>query len=91
MVQTSPAGALRQPHLTVLFELDPAIAAERLAGARVPDKFESQPVDFFRLVHQGYLRRVQQDGARFARIDAAQARERVWRDVLAAVRTRGWL
>ena len=91
MVQAMPGGALRQPHLTVLFELDPAIAAQRLAGARVPDKFESQPVDFFRLVHEGYLRRAQQDPSPFARIDAAQTREQVWQDVQAAVRTRGWL
>ena len=29
----------RQPDVTVWFELDPAIAAVRLAGARVPDRF----------------------------------------------------
>ncbi len=91
MVQGMPAGAVRQPHLTVLFLLDPDIAAQRLAGARVPDKFESQPVDFFRLVHQGYLRRVDADPGRFARIDAAPSREQVWEAVQAAVTARGWL
>lgn len=91
MVQAQADGTLRQPALTILFALDPAIAAERLAGARVPDKFESQPVDFFRQVHEAYLRRAQQDAHRFVRIDAAQTREQVWRDVQAAVQARGWL
>lgn len=90
-VQALPQGGLRQPSLTIWFDLDPAIAAERLAGARVPDKFEAQPVEFFRRVAEGYARRQQQDPQRFARIDAAQSREAVWQDVLAAVRQRSWL
>ncbi len=91
-VQAMPASTqLRQPDLTVWFDLDPAIAAQRLAGARVPDKFEAQPVEFFRRVAQGYAERLAQDPQRFARIDAAQVREKVWQDVLAAVRHRGWL
>lgn len=90
-VQHTPAQALRQPQLTLLFELDPAIAAQRLAGARVPDKFESQPVEFFARVASGYARRVKEDPARFVRIDANQPREAVWNDVLAALHGRGWL
>ena len=82
---------LRQPDLTVLFELDPAIAAQRLAGARVPDKFESQPQAFFEQVHAGYQRRVQENPGRFARIDAAQTRDAVWAAVHEAVARRGWL
>lgn len=91
-VQALPGStALRQPELTVLFDLDPSIAAERLAGARVPDKFEAQPVEFFRRVAAGYAKRMEQEPRRFARIDAAQSREAVWQDVLNAVRSRGWL
>ena len=90
-VQHTPAQALRQPHLTLLFELDPAIAAERLAGARLPDKFESQPIEFFARVARGYAMRAKEDPARFARIDANQPREVVGNDVLAALRGRGWL
>jgi dTMP kinase len=90
-VPALPAGALRQPHLTLWFDLAPEIAAARLAGARVPDKFESQPVEFFRRVAAGYASRMAADPGRFARIEADQAREAVWGDVLAAVRGRGWL
>jgi len=77
MVQTTAQGALRQPDLTVWFDLDPLIAAERLASARVPDKFESQPADFFAAVRAGYAKRQSEMPERFARIDAAQTREAV--------------
>jgi dTMP kinase len=90
-VQRTPARTLRNPDLTLLFELEPSIAAARLAGARLPDKFESQPVEFFARVAAGYRRRVEQDPARFARLNADQPREAVWADVLAAIRSRGWL
>ncbi|HSV36382.1 MAG TPA: dTMP kinase [Ramlibacter sp.] len=90
-VQHTPAHALREPDLTLLFVLDPAVAAQRLAGARVPDKFESQPAEFFARVSAGYEARVEQDRARFARINADQPREAVWTDVLAALRARGWV
>jgi dTMP kinase len=74
-----------------LFDLDPAIAAQRLAGARVPDKFESQPVEFFARVAAGYDRRAAAQPDRFARIHGDQPREAVWQDVLSSVRKRGWL
>ena len=81
MVQALPGGALRQPELTVWFDLAPQIAAERLATARVPDKFESQPAHFFAAVRAGYARREGEMPQRFARVDAAQSREAVWADV----------
>jgi dTMP kinase len=90
-VAALPAGTLRQPHLTLWFDLAPEIAAQRLAGARVPDKFESQPADFFRRVAQGYADRMAADPGRFARIDADQPREAVGRDAIGALRGRGWL
>ncbi|MDB5871524.1 MAG: dTMP kinase [Ramlibacter sp.] len=90
-VPALPAGSLRQPDLTLWFDLAPEIAAQRLAGARVPDKFESQPVEFFRRVVAGYAERMAADPSRFARIKADQPRDAVWNDVLAALSGRGWL
>ncbi|MBI3532991.1 MAG: dTMP kinase [Burkholderiales bacterium] len=93
-VQTvAPAGAplLREPDLTLWFDLDPAIAAERLATARVPDKFEAQPVEFFRRVAAGYAQRLAAAPQRFARIKADQNIDAVWQDVLAAARAKGCL
>ena len=83
--------ALRQPDVTLWFDLPPAIAAERLAGARVPDRFESQPIAFFEAVRSGYERRLQEDPGRFARIDSNQARDEVWQSVVRAMQGRGIL
>jgi dTMP kinase len=89
-VQAQPDQSLRQPDLTFWFALDPAIAAERLAGARVPDRFESQPVEFFKHVHQGYESRAQAEPQRFARLDAAQTRHAVWQQITRVLVARGW-
>ncbi len=82
---------VRQPDLTIWFDLAPQIAAERLAGARVPDKFESQPVEFFARVRAGYQARLESQPKRFARIEADQSRTAVWQDLLATVQQRKWL
>ena len=82
---------LLQPDLTVWFDLPPEEAAKRLAGARVPDKFESQPVEFFRRVALGYADRMAADPLRFARIDANRPREAVWTSVHGVFSGRGWL
>ena len=90
-VQTTRTGSWVQPDLTVWFDLNPLEAAERLAGARIPDKFEAQPIEFFSRVAQGYSDRQQAEPSRFARIDAAQNRESVWQDVLSVFINKGWL
>nr|MDP2191276.1 dTMP kinase [Rhodoferax sp.] len=90
-VQELGADFIRQPDLTVWFDLPAEIAAQRLTGARVPDKFEAQPLEFFRRVSDGYLNRMLACPSRFARIDADNTRDAVWRDVLQAVQARGWL
>lgn len=85
------ADFIRQPDLTVWFDLPAETAARRLAGARAPDKFEAQPVAFFRRVSDGYLHRMKESPTRFARIHADNSLEGVWQDVLRAVRSKGWL
>jgi dTMP kinase len=75
MVQSLPQGGMRQPDLTVWFDLDPRIAAERLASARLPDKFEAQPTAFFAAVREGYAKRM----------DAAQSVAAVGEAVAAVV------
>lgn len=89
-VQRTDQG-IRQPHVTVWFDLDPAVAAQRLAGARVPDKFESQPQAFFARVAAGYAARAAADPGRFLRIAADQPRDKVWQDVEEGLRARGVL
>jgi len=85
--QGGNGDGLLQPDITLWFDLKPEVAAERLAGARLPDKFEAQPVEFFRRVAAGYAERAA--AARFVRIDADRPREQVWQQVEAALRERG--
>lgn len=80
-----------QPHLTLWFDLPAAVAAQRLEGARAPDKFESQSVVFFDKVIAAYTQRCLGNPGRFARINANQSAANVWSDVLAAVRGKGVL
>ncbi|HEY5582146.1 MAG TPA: dTMP kinase, partial [Rhodoferax sp.] len=90
-VQGVEPDFIRNPDLTVWFDLAAEIAAQRLAGARSPDKFEAEPVEFFRRVSDGYRQRMMACPKRFARIEAHQTREAVWQDVLHAVQAKGWL
>ncbi len=80
-----------QPALTIWFDLPPDIAARRLTSARVPDRFESQPLAFFEKVAGGYAKRLAADPLRFARINADQTPQAVWQDVAQAVRAKGLL
>ena len=82
-VQQQPGQEeLLEPELCFWFDLAPAIAAARLAGARAPDKFESQSETFFSLVAGGYAARMAQAPQRFARIDASQDLDAVREQVL---------
>lgn len=53
-----------QPDRTYLFDLDPALAAQRRA-TRAPDRFEAEDTAFFERVRQGYRRRAAADPGRF--------------------------
>lgn len=94
MVQTGTApqpDLLREPHLTLWFDLPAEVAAERLASARVPDRFESEPGSFFARVAQGYASRAAAAPQRFARIDSNASRHAVWQQITQVMVRRGWL
>jgi dTMP kinase len=61
-----------QPDLTLLFDVPPEVAAERLARARSADRFESEQVDFFGRVRRAYLDRARDQPLRFIVIDGTQ-------------------
>ena len=89
--QIESSDQLHQPDMTLWFALDPSIAAQRLVGARVPDRFESQPIDFFKQVHRGYQNRMNESPQRFAQINADQTKEQVWDDVASTLIQKQWL
>ncbi|MEP6738930.1 MAG: dTMP kinase [Caldimonas sp.] len=73
------------PGLTLWFDVDPRVAAQRRAGARAADRFEGEDLAFFERVRAGYVARMTQDPDRFFRIDAAADRDAVGRQVEAAL------
>ncbi|BAO80878.1 thymidylate kinase [Serpentinimonas raichei] len=85
------APGLRQPDLTLWFDLPAATAASRLAGVRAPDKFEAEPQAFFERVAAGYAARCAQFPQRFERIDASLPLEQVWQQVRSVCQRRGLL
>ena len=94
LVQTGLAedpALLRNPDVTIWFDVPPKVAAERLSAARAPDRFEALPEVFFERVAQGYADRAAADPRRFARIDSSQDRANVAAQVSAAMAERGWL
>ena len=88
-VQTGPAG-LRQPDLTLWFDLAPALAAQRRAAARSADRLERESLAFFDRVRQAYADRALVGASRFARIEADAPREAVWLQVQQALLAQPW-
>ncbi len=79
-----------QPTLTFWFDVAPAVAAERRAAARAPDRFEAQDLAFFERVRAGYRQRMDESPGRFVRIDSSLSREAVDMQIDTALEARGW-
>ncbi len=73
-------GAL-QPTRTYWFDVEPEVAARRRSGSRASDRFESEDLEFFRRVRDGYSQRAAADPARIVRIDGSGSVDEV-REVL---------
>jgi dTMP kinase len=68
----------RNPDATFLFDVDPAVAADRQrAQSRSPDRFEREALDFFRRVRDAYLERAREQPARVHVVDASGSLEDV--------------
>ena len=74
-----------QPDLTLWFDVPPAVAAQRRAASREPDRLEREAEAFFVRVRQGYAARCEADPHRMRRIDADAEVAVVRESVLAAL------
>ncbi len=61
-----------QPDLTLLFDVPSEIAQARLSGARAPDRFELEKMDFHARVRAAYLRRAESFPGRIRLIDGSK-------------------
>jgi dTMP kinase len=81
-VNEAATGGLR-PDLTLLFDVDPAVAAARAGGDR--DRIEARSPGFHRRVREGYLRLAAAEPDRFVVLDASLPAAELARRVAAAV------
>ena len=73
-----------KPDLTVILDVDPQIAVERIARRGGVEKFEH--ATFLRRVREIYLRRAEEEG--YPVVDASRPPDVVARDVIDIIRTR---
>lgn len=74
-----------QPDLTLWFDAPPAVAAQRRAASREPDRLEREAEVFFERVQAGYAARCAASPQRIKRIDADADLAVVRAEVLAVV------
>jgi len=75
-----------KPDLTVILDVDPQIAVERIARRGGVEKFEH--TTFLRRVREIYLRRAEEEG--YPIVDASRPPDVVARDLIDIIRTRLW-
>ena len=77
-----------RPDLTVIFDLDPSVGLERARQRGQLDRIESQKLEFFQRVREGYRNIASREGDRCLLIDASQTRETVRQSLRAALENR---
>ncbi|MEM9480285.1 MAG: dTMP kinase [Verrucomicrobiota bacterium] len=72
------------PDLTILLDMDEAVAMERLEsrGDGKKDRMESEPMEFFRKVREGYLALARENPQRISIVDAALSADEVEKAIL---------
>jgi dTMP kinase len=70
------------PDLTVLVDLDPAIAAERRKGTgQEADRLESEKIEFFQAVRDEFLKLAEAEPNRFLVVDATETPDQIFEHV----------
>jgi len=73
-------GELR-PDLTLVLDIEVELGLARASARAELDRFESEKVEFFERVRNGYRARVAKNPLRYAVVDAGQALDRVQQDI----------
>ena len=77
-----------RPDLTVIFDLDPSVGLERARQRGQLDRIESQKLEFFQRVREGYQNIASRESDRCLLIDASQTREMVRQSLRTALENR---
>lgn len=87
MVQSAHSLAIGdlQPDITFLLDIDPAVAFQRKSKNRQLDRLESEKVQFYIRVRQGYLKIAEREKNRFVVLDAShpadEIHEKIWTEI----------
>lgn len=73
-------GKLR-PDLTLLFDVSAEVGRQRVSRIKSPDRFEREDATFFRRVRNAYLKRMQEEPRRIARIDGGRTIPEIRKDL----------
>ncbi len=73
-----------KPDLSILLDIDPETALARLENAN--DRIESEGVNFFKRVREGFLKIAESEPDRYVVVNAAQDIDSVERDVIMKIR-----
>ena len=73
------------PDLTLIIDLDPRIGLERARGRELFDRMESQSLEFYDRVRQGYLELAKRDAGRVKVIDGSQTIDLVAKQIWSLV------
>ena len=71
-----------KPDLTVLIDVPPEVAAQRLAQTRQRDRFEEEGVEFFARVRSNYLQQAEAAPAQWLIVDGTQSPEVVRKNIV---------
>ncbi len=78
-----------QPDITILLNIDPSIGAKRRDhGSKKKDRLDLQQLDFYRRVHEGYLKLAADNPSRYIVIDASKSIEKVAESIWTNVKKR---
>ena len=66
-----------KPDLTLFLDIPVKLGLQRASKRSVPDRFETEDIQFFETVRQGYLQRAENDPKRIKVIDASGSIEQV--------------
>ncbi|WP_025771721.1 dTMP kinase [Thioalkalivibrio sp. HK1] len=88
MLERVVQGSFR-PDLVVILDLEPQEGMARARRReRAADRFEREPLEFFRAVRKGYLARAHADPDRYLVIDATAPEEEITSQVIEGIRER---
>lgn len=76
------------PHLTIVLDIDPEVAAERMSARGENNYLDEENQQFHQRVRQTYLSRAQKDPERYVVLDAAVPADQLSAEILTAVHAR---